>query len=104
MAVGAFLFPEGKDRAQESYARQQTPAPRQDAPAMGNAAPSAASTDHRGGPARGRAARGAPASAVRAAGYRAPRRRRRLGLEQYEEALTQLEAEGVIRPASEVVG
>ena len=72
-AVGAFLFPEGKDRAQESYARQQTPTPGQAAPAMDAAAPPTASPDHRGGPARGRAARRAPAPAFRAAHRRPPR-------------------------------
>ena len=79
-AVGAFLFPEGKDRAQESYARQQTPTPGQAAPAMDAAAPPTASPDHRGGPARGRAARRAPAPAFRAAHRRPPRRRHRLDL------------------------
>ena len=45
------LSREGKDRAQESYACQQTPPPEQDAPAMGTVAPPAASPDYRAGPA-----------------------------------------------------
>jgi hypothetical protein len=106
-AVGAFLFLEGKDRAQESYARYQTPSPGQGAPAAPDAASrhAAASPDHRGGPARGRAARGAPAPVVRAAGYHSPRRGDvDWDYEQYQQALAQLEAEGVIRSTSEMVG